>query len=103
MASIKQQHAAAPGYASDENIAKNLRKFCSAHTSLLSWVGFQALQLKRVPSNIRQQVLVIDLAPHNFPEGHRRSVSFFRYVLRMAYPTLQILGRFDADREAKLY
>ncbi|KAJ3995577.1 hypothetical protein F5050DRAFT_1766456 [Lentinula boryana] len=70
IASIKQH--AASGYTNDENIAKNLRKFCSAHTSLLCWVGFQALQLKRVPSNIRQHALIIDLAPHSHPEGHRR-------------------------------
>ncbi|KAJ3865598.1 hypothetical protein EV359DRAFT_63016 [Lentinula novae-zelandiae] len=81
IASIKQQ--AVGGFSNDENIAKNLRKFCSAHTSLLCWVGFQALQLKRVPSNIRQHVLVIDLAPHSHPEGHRRfSVVSTRIVKR---------------------
>ncbi|KIK66930.1 hypothetical protein GYMLUDRAFT_157146 [Collybiopsis luxurians FD-317 M1] len=82
MASIKQQHASA-NYSNDENIAKNLRKFCSTHTSLLSWAGFQALQLKRVPSNIRQHALVIDLALLSHPEPHRKfSVVSTRIVKR---------------------
>ncbi|KAF5368805.1 hypothetical protein D9757_012282 [Collybiopsis confluens] len=82
MAAIKQQHAAV-NYQNDENIAKNLRKFCSTHTALLSWVGFQALQLRRVPSNIRQHVLVIDLVPHSQPEAYRKfSVASTRIVKR---------------------
>jgi hypothetical protein len=83
MAAMKQQQAASAGYPSDETIAKNLRKFCSAHTALLSWAGFQALQLKRVPSNIRYHALVVDLAPHSHPEGNRRfSVASTRIVDR---------------------
>ncbi|KAH9885789.1 hypothetical protein C8Q73DRAFT_717055 [Cubamyces lactineus] len=51
-----------PGHNSiDESLVKNLRKFVSAHSSLLSWAGFQALQLKRLPSNIRQNALLIEL------------------------------------------
>ncbi|TFK79474.1 hypothetical protein K466DRAFT_656888, partial [Polyporus arcularius HHB13444] len=30
----------------DEGLVKSLRKFVSAHASLLGWAGFQALQLK---------------------------------------------------------
>jgi len=45
----------------DENLVKSLRKFTSAHQELLNWAVFQALQLKRVPANIRQQALIIDL------------------------------------------
>jgi len=45
----------------DENLVKNLRKFTSAHAPLMNWAGFQALQVKRVPSNIRQQALLVNL------------------------------------------
>ncbi|KAF9534038.1 hypothetical protein CPB83DRAFT_935747 [Crepidotus variabilis] len=65
-------NAAANGYV-DENIAKNLRKFTSAHNSLLGWAGFQALQLKRVPANVRQSALLIELNYLNHPEAHRRT------------------------------
>jgi len=60
---------------SDEHLAKNLRKFTSAYTSLLGWAGFQALQLKRIPANVRQNALLIDLSYHNHVESHRRYVS----------------------------
>jgi hypothetical protein len=57
----------------DENLAKNLRKFTSAHTDLLGWAGFQALQLKRVPANVRQNALLIELSHNNQrTESHRR-------------------------------
>ncbi|TBU24455.1 hypothetical protein BD309DRAFT_964818 [Dichomitus squalens] len=46
----------------DENLVKSLRKFVSTHNLLLSWAGFQALQLKRVPSNIRQHALLVELS-----------------------------------------
>lgn len=45
----------------DESVVKHLRKFTSAHQELLNWVVFQALQLKRVPANVRQQALIIEL------------------------------------------
>ncbi|KAF9065556.1 hypothetical protein BDP27DRAFT_1384512 [Rhodocollybia butyracea] len=77
------QVSSAISYASDENIAKNLLKLCSQHTLLLSCVGFQALQLKRLPSNIWQHALVVDLAPRSGAEGHRRfSVVSTRKVKR---------------------
>ncbi|PFH50036.1 hypothetical protein AMATHDRAFT_48235 [Amanita thiersii Skay4041] len=70
-----KQHAASlavnPGYP-DENLAKNLRKFTSAHTALLGWAGFQALQLKRVPANVRNKALLIELSYRNHPESYRR-------------------------------
>ncbi|KAK7062670.1 hypothetical protein VNI00_000158 [Paramarasmius palmivorus] len=64
--------AAAYAVSPDENIAKNLRKFTSAHTALLGWAGFQALQLKRVPSNIRQNALLVEVTPQNHSDSHRR-------------------------------
>ena len=63
---------AAMGYP-DDNLAKSLRKFTSAHTDLLGWAGFQALQLKRVPANVRQNALLVELSHHNnHAEAHRR-------------------------------
>jgi hypothetical protein len=58
--SAAKQQAVHPGYV-DENLVKYLRKFTSAHQELLNWVVFQALQLKRVPANVRQQALLIEL------------------------------------------
>lgn len=48
----------------DENVVKYLRKFTSAHQDLLNWAVFQALQLKRVPANIRQHALIVELNYH---------------------------------------
>ncbi|VDB83995.1 unnamed protein product [Peniophora sp. CBMAI 1063] len=45
----------------DENLAKLLRRFASLHTSLLGWVGFQALQLRRVPANARNNAVLVEL------------------------------------------
>jgi len=59
MSGAKQQPIG-PAYP-DENLAKYLRKFTSTHSSLLGWAGFQALQLKRLPANIRQNALLIEL------------------------------------------
>ena len=59
----------------DEGLVKNLRKFVSAHASLLGWAGFQALQLKRVPSNIRQNALLVELSYRpSSPDSLRRCV-----------------------------
>lgn len=66
------KHSAGTGYA-DENLAKGLRKFTSAHTALLGWAGFQALQLKRIPANVRQNALLIELSYHpRHAESYRR-------------------------------
>ncbi|TFK71465.1 hypothetical protein BDN72DRAFT_436315 [Pluteus cervinus] len=71
------------GAPADENLAKNLRKFTSAHTALFGWAGFQALQLKKVPANIRQSALLIDLTYKNHDEAHRRfSIASARIVPR---------------------
>lgn len=57
----------------DENVAKCLRKFASAHQDLLSWSTYQALNVKRLPSNIRANCLIVDLAYHgNGSESHRK-------------------------------
>lgn len=64
-------NATANGYV-DENIARNLRKFTSAHNTLLGWAGFQALQLKRLPANVRQKALLVELSYRDHPESHRR-------------------------------
>ncbi len=58
----------------DENVAKLLRRFTSQHTALLGWAGFQALQLKRVPSNIRQSALLIELSPRPSSDPNRQYV-----------------------------
>ncbi|KAG6832746.1 hypothetical protein H0H87_000595 [Tephrocybe sp. NHM501043] len=59
----------------DAELQKCLRKFASAHTALLGWAGFQALKLKRIPANIRQNALLIELTHHNrHSESHRRQV-----------------------------
>ncbi|PBL03248.1 hypothetical protein ARMGADRAFT_1004017 [Armillaria gallica] len=78
--SSTKQAAAAYG---EENIARNLRKFTSAHSALFGWAGFQALQLKRLPSNIRQSCLLLELSPRSHSESHRRfSVSNAHIVPR---------------------
>lgn len=56
----------------DENVAKLLRRFTSQHTSLLGWAGFQALKLKRVPSNVRQSALLIELTPRPSSDPNRQ-------------------------------
>lgn len=56
----------------DDNLVKNLRKFTSSHASLLGWAGFQALQLKRMPSNIRNNALLIELSFRPSSDPHRR-------------------------------
>jgi hypothetical protein len=58
----------------DENIARMLRRFTSQHTTLLGWAGFQALQLKRVPSNVRQSALLIELTPRPSSDSNRQYV-----------------------------
>src|ERR1700722_3126611 len=69
-AQIRLQSAAYAQH--DENLAKNLRKFTSAHSSFLGWAGFQPLQLQRLPANVRQNALLVELSPHSHPESHRR-------------------------------
>ncbi|KAF7289651.1 MYND-type domain-containing protein [Mycena chlorophos] len=71
-------------YAGD-NIAKSLRKFTSAHATLFGWAGFQALQLKRLPSNIRQNALLIELSPTNNTESHRRFAVAATHVVPRTY------------------
>jgi len=72
MSAAKQQ-AAQPGYV-DENMVKHLRKFTSAHQELLNWVVFQALQLKRVPANVRSQALLVEL---NYNQNAQDSLQRF--------------------------
>ncbi|KAI0925485.1 hypothetical protein AcW1_007920 [Taiwanofungus camphoratus] len=68
MSAVKQ-----PG-AVDENLVKYLRKFVSAHSTLLGWAGFQALQLKRLPANVRQNALLVEL---NYRSSSSDSLSRF--------------------------
>ena len=56
----------------DENLFKGLRKFTSAHSDLLGWAGFQALQLKRNPSNIRHKALLVELSYRPGSDSSRR-------------------------------
>jgi len=58
----------------DENVVKNLRRFCSSFETLLRWTVFQALNLKRVPANIRQQALHVQLSYRNSEDPARRFV-----------------------------
>ena len=60
------------GVGVNEDIVKGLRKFTSAHSTLLGWAGFQALQLKRVPANVRQQALLIELSFRPSSDSLRR-------------------------------
>ena len=57
-----------------DDIVKGLRKFTSAHSTLLGWAGFQALQLKRMPANIRQHALLIELSYQPNTDSLRRLV-----------------------------
>jgi len=85
LASAKQQ-AVGSGYA-DENLAKNLRKFTSLHSNLLGWAGFQALQLKRMPTNIRQQALLIELTCTNNADPNRRFSVASTHLVSRSYVT----------------
>ena len=69
---ISAQKQSAMGAGFDEDVVKGLRKFTSAHQTLLSWAGFQAMQLKRMPSNIRQQALLIELNYRSSSDSLRR-------------------------------
>ena len=89
VASVKQQPVSADY--PDENIAKLLRRFTSQHTTLLGWAGFQALQLKRVPSNVRQSALLIELTPRPSSDPHRQCVPpSLSVFISHPYPPLQI-------------
>lgn len=67
--SAKQQYM---GTGFSEDVVKGLRKFTSAHANLLSWAGFQALQLKRMPSNVRHNALLIELGYRSSSDSLRR-------------------------------
>jgi len=72
-----KQHASAIGPSTDfpdPNLPKHLRKFTSAHADLIGWTVFQALQLKRMSSNIRQYALQINLSFRPSSDSARRFV-----------------------------
>ncbi|KAI0080950.1 hypothetical protein K474DRAFT_1588840 [Panus rudis PR-1116 ss-1] len=71
----------------DENIVKNLRKFTSAHCDLLGWAGFQALQLKRVPSNVRHNALLIELSYRPSSDSARRFTIKGTHIVPRSYVT----------------
>lgn len=77
---VKQQ----PAYP-DEHMMKYLRKFCSSHTDLLGWAGFQALQLKRVPAAVRSKALVIDLQFNPHGDSHHRFAVVATHVVSRSY------------------
>ncbi|KAF8527993.1 hypothetical protein BU17DRAFT_38359 [Hysterangium stoloniferum] len=54
------------------DISKHLRRFTSAHSTLFGWAGFQALELKRIPSNIRKSALLIELTWRGGSDTSRR-------------------------------
>ncbi|KAJ7447061.1 hypothetical protein B0H11DRAFT_2248486 [Mycena galericulata] len=68
-----------------DNLAKSLRKFTSAHAALLGWAGFQALQLKRIPANVRQNALLVELNPTDNMESHRRFSIAATHVVPRTY------------------
>jgi len=81
LSAVKQQYMSS-AYA-DENLAKYLRKFTSTHSSLLGWAGFQALQLKRLPANIRSNALLIELSYNSHADSlHRFSIANTHIVPR---------------------
>ncbi|KAJ3483573.1 hypothetical protein NLI96_g6206 [Meripilus lineatus] len=72
----------------DDNLVKNLRKFTSSHSSLLGWAGFQALQLKRMPSNIRSNALLIELSHRpSSSDPHRRFSVKGTHIVPRTYVT----------------
>lgn len=78
------KHPGAP----DDNLVKYLRKFVSSHQLLLSWAGFQALQLKRLPSNVRQNALLIELQYHSSaPDALRRFSVAGTHIVPRTYIT----------------
>jgi len=84
-AQLKQQPVS-PAYP-DENLARNLRKFTSLHSTLLGWAGFQALQLKRMPANIRQHALLIELNRTNNSDPNRRFSIAGTHIVSRSYVT----------------
>ncbi|KAI9568149.1 hypothetical protein HD554DRAFT_2100218 [Boletus coccyginus] len=83
----------------DENLVKHLRKFTSTHSPLLGWAGFQALQLKRLPANIRQNALLIELSYNPHAESlYRFSVAGTHIVPRSYVTSHDPLVAADIDR-----
>ena len=79
----------------NSSLAKTLRKFTSAHADLLGWAGFQALQLKRVPANVRQNALLIELrysSPDADPPHRRFSIASTHIVPRTYIPDPLVLA-----------
>ena len=76
MAATKQQPLTSGAEYPDENIARLLRRFTSQHATLLAWAGFQALRLKRMPSNVRQSALLVELAFRPSGDAQRQYVLF---------------------------
>ena len=56
----------------DENIVKSLYTFASAHNALLTWVGYQALQIKRLPANARQNAVLVEVSHQSRPAESSR-------------------------------
>ncbi|CAL1717346.1 unnamed protein product [Somion occarium] len=71
----------------DENLFKHLRKFTSTHSELLGWAGFQALQLKRMPSNIRHNALLIELNYRPSSDASRRFTVKGTHIVPRTYVT----------------
>ncbi|KAF9559299.1 hypothetical protein CPC08DRAFT_723984 [Agrocybe pediades] len=82
---VTQVKQVSHGYCHDENVVKMLRKFTSSYESLLGWAGFQALKVKRVPSNIRQKVLLVDINLHNNADSRRRYSIASTHVVDKSY------------------
>ncbi|KIM73348.1 hypothetical protein PILCRDRAFT_802801 [Piloderma croceum F 1598] len=83
LASAKQQAIGPDG----SDLQKHLRKFVSLHSALLGWAGFQALQLKRIPANIRHQALLIELSCNNHADPSRRFSVAGTHLVSRSYVT----------------
>ncbi|KAL5525462.1 hypothetical protein ACEPAG_6797 [Sanghuangporus baumii] len=99
LTSAKHDHGSVGESLSEEVIAKNLRKFVSAHQTLLSWAAFQALQLRRVPANIRSLALHVELQYRSHSDPARRfTVSSVRIVQRSLVESYDPLVTQDIHR-----
>jgi len=62
VAETRAQALTSPESYPTPNLAKYMRKFCSHHATLLAWIAYQALELRRMPANIRHKSLLIEIA-----------------------------------------
>jgi len=64
---------------------KHRQEFASAHNALLTWVGYQALQIKRLPVNARQNAVLVELSHRSQPGVFSSVSSEFTLLLERFY------------------